>query len=237
MFAGRYLWWVMVGVATFVFFAVYFPRLAEVYVSVSGCEAGFGGGCDHLSVTLQTIVAPLGYFLGGLIVLLAVAGRILFVKLSILWFVAVLVWSAVSASFLTKIGVAWTVQSGMESLLQAFPVESLFLAAFLLFIAFPLEDFDAPDNAAPKMAYLFMVLVAAFSVVASFAGIADFDTYVGHNQISSVLLPWLIAMQGWARWALVESGLGRMPQLLMLLAFVVPAGILAIIRTRPFAYA
>jgi hypothetical protein len=141
MFAGRYLWWLMIGVAGFWFASIHFDHVASTAVSVSGCERAIGA-CGDLAAKLSGTVKPLGLSAVAAIMLLISVARIRYLGLSLMWAVAVAVWLAASAPFLMLFDDFWGGWLSYDAIHSLMPASLPFLLAFGLFLCFPVEEYD-----------------------------------------------------------------------------------------------
>ena len=59
MFAGRYLWWMLIAIAIFLFFTMCFDYVTWLTVVSSGC-ARIAGSCGPIIVTMTGSMKPSG---------------------------------------------------------------------------------------------------------------------------------------------------------------------------------
>lgn len=145
MFAGRYLWWLMIGVAGFWFATVYFDHVTSTAVSVSGCERAIGS-CGELAARLSGTVKPFGLYAVAAIILVASLARIRYLRLNPFWAVAVVVWLMASTPFLMLFKQLVAGNLNYYGLRNLMPVSLPFLIAFGLFLIFPVEDYDGKTS-------------------------------------------------------------------------------------------
>ena len=146
MFAGRYLWWVLMCVAGFLFFAVYFDYVTWMLVQLSGC-AKSAGSCGRIGTAMQGNLKPLGFWAVGAVLFGCTLWRILYLRMNPGWGVAAGIWFLVSAPFLMLFDRLWSGQLTYAVIAEV-PVSCLFLAAFVAYLALPLEEIadPAPDE-------------------------------------------------------------------------------------------
>ncbi|MET0748281.1 MAG: hypothetical protein ABWY49_08815 [Rhizobium sp.] len=143
MFAGRYLWWMLLAIATFALFAIYFDFAGWLIVELSGCTAG-ANSCGPLTTFLAGTVRPAGFSAVGFILLICTLARICYLRLSLLWGVAATVWCLSITSFPALFKILWDVRLPAETIFYALPLPLLFLAVLVAYLLAPFEDTGRP---------------------------------------------------------------------------------------------
>lgn len=147
MFAGRYLWWMLMAIAGFVFLAVYFDYVGWTIVQFSGCEKN-AGSCGPLISFLGGVVKPVGFWLCGIVVFASIVARILYLRMNMFWALAAAVWFAGSASLPGIFVGFWEGHVEPKAIIDLLPLPSLFLTAFAAYLLIPFED-DARQALGP----------------------------------------------------------------------------------------
>ena len=160
MFAGRYLWWNMIASMAYVFFAIYFYYVSWLAIRVSGCAA-LAGSCGALETQLNAVVRPYGMVACGIIVLATGVMRIRFLRMSPLWGLALFVWFGASSEFFFNFGNLWFARVDMADILETMPMDTLFLAALVFFLCFPVELYKKSPAGGQKVMYLVAGFMAA----------------------------------------------------------------------------
>jgi hypothetical protein len=176
MFAGRYLWWMLIAIAVFLFFTMCFDYVTWVTVASSGC-ARIAGSCGPIILTMSGSMKPSGVYLAGAIILVVTFARIHYVSMSWLWGVIVSIWFVASAPFPLLLASGWTGQLKAEAVLEGLPVAFLFLVSFCLYLSWAFEESGAkplgswrPLRMAIQLSAVYSALVAV-SQAPAFAGL------------------------------------------------------------------
>ena len=174
MFAGRYLWWVLMCVAGFLFFAVYFDYITWGLVQLSGC-AKVAGSCGRIGAWMSGDLKPFGFWAVGAVLLGCTLWRIRYLRMKLGWGLAVGVWFLGSAPFLMLFDHLWSGQL-TYAILAEVPVSALFLGAFVAYLALPLEELASPATAegdeAPRLPGLLRYLAALMALYAVLLSLA-----------------------------------------------------------------
>jgi uncharacterized membrane protein YhaH (DUF805 family) len=139
MFAGRYLWWMLIAMAIFLFFAICFDYVTWATVAMSGC-ARIAGSCGPIILTMTGSVKPAGVYLAGGIILAVTIARTRYIGLGWAWALSALIWFVASAPFPLLVASGWTGQLKAETVLESLPLAFLFLVAFCAYIGWSFED-------------------------------------------------------------------------------------------------
>jgi hypothetical protein len=178
MFAGRYLWWGMVGIAGFLFFAVYFDYVSWAIVQGSGCEKS-ASSCGPLVTFLSDTLKPGGFWLAGGILFVCTIARVHYLKLNPLWDLAVAVWFLATGPFPMLFTNIWHSELQFQVIVDTLPVPTLFLAAFGAYLALPLEEDDdrQPFGSWEPLRYL-VALAAVHSVLLAMSDNSAFPMFL-----------------------------------------------------------
>lgn len=194
MFAGRYLWWMLIAMAIFLFFAICFDYVTWATVAMSGC-ARIAGSCGPIILTMTGSVKPAGVYLAGGIILAVTIARTRYVGLSPAWGVSAFIWFVASAPFPLLLASGWTGQLKTETVLESLPVAFLFLVAFCAYIGWSFEDGGAkplgpwrPLRAAIRFCAVYGALIAVAQAPA-FAALPG--RLLGQPSLSA----WIAALQ------------------------------------------
>ena len=177
MFAGRYLWWGMVGIAGFLFFAVYFDYVSWALIQSSGCEKS-ASSCGPLVTFLSDTAKPGGFWLAGGILFICTIARIHYLKLNPLWDLAVAVWFLATGPFPMLFTNIWHSELQFQAIVDALPVPMLFLAAFGAYLVLPLEDDDREPFGSWKPLRYLVALAAVHSVLLAMSDNSAFPMFL-----------------------------------------------------------
>jgi hypothetical protein len=142
MFAGRYLWWMLIAIAVFLFFTMCFDYVTWATVASSGC-ARVAGSCGPIILTMSGSMKPSGVYLAGGIILVVTFARIHYISLSWIWVPIMAIWFVASAPFPLLLANGWTGQLKAEAVLEGLPVAFLFLVTFCLYLSLAFEESGA----------------------------------------------------------------------------------------------
>ncbi len=142
MFAGRYLWWMLIAIAIFLFFTMCFDYVTWLAVVSSGC-ARVAGSCGPIILTMTGSMKPSGVYLAGGIILVVTLARIHYLSMSWVWGAIVAIWFVASAPFPLLLANGWTGQLKPEAVLDGLPVAFLFFVAFCAYIGCSFEESGA----------------------------------------------------------------------------------------------
>ncbi|MBB4064514.1 hypothetical protein [Gellertiella hungarica] len=145
MFAGRYVWWLVTTSALFLISLVGFDYVASVIVGISDCASN-EGSCYTLNNWLMGVIKPVLVDVSGVALVLVVVIRILYLRFLPLWIVPVLAWAGAVAGTFRAYAPMWHGNADYVLLGQQMPPSTYAFLALALFLAFPLEDEDAPEQ-------------------------------------------------------------------------------------------
>jgi hypothetical protein len=182
MFAGRYLWWMLIAIGIFVFCAVYFDYVGWTIVQFSGCERN-AGSCGPLITLLGGVIKPAGLWLCGGIMLTCILARILYLRLNLLWGVAAAIWFLAIVSFPTIVASIWAGHVQLDAIFAILPLPLLFLVSFAAYLLIPFEDEDRQPLGAWKLPRYAAALAAAHAALWTFANLPDLVVLAGRLHI------------------------------------------------------
>jgi len=162
MYAGRYLWWNAVASMAYIFFSIYFYYLTWLAVRISGCAAVVGS-CGELDTRLNGVVRPYGMLACGVVVLATGVMRVRFLRMNLLWVLALFVWFGASAEYFFNFGDLWFANVDMQTILEGMPIETLFLGALVAFLCFPVELYKKSPSGALRLVYYVAGFTASYS--------------------------------------------------------------------------
>ncbi len=82
MFAGRYLWWMLIAAAIFLFFSMCFDYATWTVVAISGC-AEIAGSCGPIVLTMSGAMKPAGIGLAGAIMVFCTFARLRYLSVKL----------------------------------------------------------------------------------------------------------------------------------------------------------
>lgn len=186
MFAGRYLWWMLIALAVFLFFAMSFDYVTWATVATSSC-ARVAGSCGPLILMMTGTIKPVGYYIAGGIILVVTFARIHHIGLSWLWCLFVLVLFAASAPFPLLLANVWTGQMNSEMVMQNLPVAFPFLVVFCTYIGWSFEEGAGRPLGRWRWLRVAIRLSALYGVMAALAQTPSFAWIPGRL----LGMPWL----------------------------------------------
>jgi hypothetical protein len=194
MFAGRYLWWAMVSIAGFLFFAVYFDYVSWAIIQGFGCERS-SGSCGPLAVFLLDSAKPDGFWLAGAILFVCTIARIHYLGMNPLWDLVVAVWFLATGPFPLLFTNIWHGELQFQAIADAIPVPLLFLAAFGVYLALPFEEDDRrPFGTWQPLRYL-VTVAAAHSVLLAMADNSAFPVFLSRELGLTRLAAMIVQLQ------------------------------------------
>lgn len=188
MFAGRYLWWMLIALAVFLFFAMSFDYVTWATVATSSC-ARVAGSCGPLILTMTGTIKPAGYYVAGAIILVVTFARIHHIRMSWLWCLFVAVLFVGSAPFPLVLANAWTGQLSSEKVLENIPVAFPFLVAFCTYIGWSFEESTSSPLGPWRGLRTLIRVTGAYAALVAIAATPAFAWIPGRL----LGLPWLSA--------------------------------------------
>jgi hypothetical protein len=232
MYAGRYLWWNAIATMAYIFFAIYFYYLTWLAVRVSGCAAVVGS-CGELDTWLNGIVRPYGILACGIVVLTSGVLRIYFLKMSALWGLALFIWFGASADFFSSLGSLWFANVDMKTILVGMPVETLFLAALVAFLCFPVELYKKSPSGVLRLVYFVAGFTASYSFSFTIASSPKSVAFVRMITGSDDMVAQFQAFQQRLRAILSLGHDGWLPITIAFAVFFASLGYLVVMRKAP----
>jgi hypothetical protein len=175
VFAGRYVWWMLMAVTAFLFFAVYYPHVVWFFAALTECSAT-PEGCAGQSAFFSGFLKPVGLTMTALLVLGCSAARVLYLRLAPAWIAAIGIWFAASAGKLLTIASLWSGAPRPATLIEVMPQQLVFLFVLLVFLAFPLESFREARHPLWRVASSLAGLAAVWSCLVAIAGLEALPT-------------------------------------------------------------
>jgi len=139
MFAGRYLWWMLTGITLLMFFTICFDYFTWLALQLSNCVET-AGSCMPVVQFMSGTLKTAGVWSAIAILFVAAMLRLSYLSLLRLWGPVVALWSMASTPFLLFIATGERLQWAAIS--EALPLDFLFLAFLLAYLAVPFEDDD-----------------------------------------------------------------------------------------------
>ncbi|MVO97527.1 hypothetical protein [Rhizobium leguminosarum] len=168
MFAGRYLWWMLMGIGIFMFATLSLDYITWLTIQLSGCGE-MAGACEPALRLISGVLKPACIWTAIGVLFMATLLRLH--ALSLIWFVAstpILLFLAADAAALTQ-----------SATLAALPVAFLFLVAFAAYLMFALEDGDMLPLAASVPLRLTLRLTAVYGALAGAAFMPELSRIAG----------------------------------------------------------
>lgn len=232
MFAGRYLWWNMIAVMAYVFFAVYFYYVSWLAIRVSGC-ASVAGSCGALETQLNAVVRPYGMVACGIIVLAVGVMRVRFLRMSPLWGLAFFVWFGASAEFFFGFGNLWFAKVPVADIFRGMPIETSFLAALVIFLCFPVELYKKSPEGGLRVMYFVAGFTASYSFTFTIANSPQVLSYVRLITGSEELMLHVAQLQVQIGHFLSLGQSGTLPIIVALAVFIAALSYLLWVRKQP----
>jgi uncharacterized membrane protein YhaH (DUF805 family) len=193
MFAGRYLWWMLIALAVFLFFSMSFDYVTWATVATSGC-ARIAGSCGPLILTMTGSIKPVGYYLAGAIILVVTFARIHHIGMSWLWCLFVFTLFVASAPFPLLLANAWTGQLNSEKVLENLPVAFPLLVVFCTYIGWSFEEGTAVPLGPWRPLRILIRLSGAYGAMIAIAETPAFawmpGRLLGLPSLSATLAAW-----------------------------------------------
>lgn len=168
MFAGRYIWWLVVAAVLFFVALFAFDVMASIGVMISSCELR-EGSCYILSGWLMDTVKPILVLGAASVLTLIVLVRIFYLRFMAFWAIPPLVWVTATGGALARFDPLWREGSDYANLPAALPPSAYAFIALAIFLAFPLEDEDEPENGGAAPIGILAGFMAFMCVLHAFA--------------------------------------------------------------------
>ncbi|ACS55197.1 MULTISPECIES: hypothetical protein [Rhizobium] len=177
MFAGRYLWWMLMGIGIFMFAALSLDYITWLTIQLSGC-GDMAGACEPVLRLISGMLKPACIWTAIGVLFMATLLRLHTLSLIWFWGPIVAVWFVASTPILLFLA-ADAAALTQPATLAALPVALLFLAAFIAYLMFALEDGDMPPLAASVPLRLTLRLTALYGALAGAAFMPELSRIAG----------------------------------------------------------
>lgn len=177
MFAGRYLWWMLVGIGIFMFATLSLDYITWLTIQLSGC-GDMAGACEPALRLISGVLKPACIWAAIGILFMATLLRLHTLSLIWFWGPIVAVWFVASTPILLFVA-ADAAALTQPATLAALPVAILFLAAFAAYLLFALEDGDILSLAASVPLRLTLRLTAVYGALAGVAFMPELSRIAG----------------------------------------------------------
>ncbi|MBW8787825.1 MAG: hypothetical protein JF594_08830 [Rhizobium leguminosarum] len=177
MFAGRYLWWMLVGIGIFMFATLSLDYITWLTIQLSGC-GDMAGACEPALRLISGVLKPACIWAAIGILFMATLLRLHTLSLIRFWGPIVAVWFVASTPILLFVA-ADAAALTQPATLAALPVAILFLAAFAAYLLFALEDGDILPLAASVPLRLTLRLTAVYGALAGVAFMPELSRIAG----------------------------------------------------------
>jgi hypothetical protein len=176
MFAGRYLWWMLMGIGIFMFAALSLDYITWLTIQLSGC-GDMAGACEPVLRLISGVLKPACIWTAIGILFMATLLRLQTLSLIWFWGPIVAIWFVASTPILLFIA-ADAAALTQPATLALLPVAFLFLAAFVTYLMFALEDGDIPLAASVPLR-LTLRLTAVYGALAGVAFMPELSRIAG----------------------------------------------------------
>ncbi|NEK38038.1 hypothetical protein [Rhizobium leguminosarum] len=177
MFAGRYLWWMLMGIGIFMFAALSLDYITWLMIQLSGC-GDMAGACEPVLRLISGMLKPACIWTAICMLFMATLLRLHALSLIWFWGPIVAVWFVASTPILLFV-VADAAALTQPATLAVLPVALLFLAAFVTYLMFALEDGDILPLAASVPLRLTLRLTAVYGALAGLAFMPELSRIAG----------------------------------------------------------
>ncbi|MBY5545764.1 hypothetical protein HFO61_02715 [Rhizobium leguminosarum] len=177
MFAGRYLWWMLMGIGIFMFAALSLDYITWLTIQLSGC-GDMAGACEPALRLISGVLKPACIWTAIGVLFTATLLRLHTLSLIWFWGPIVAVWFVASTPILLFVA-ADAAALTQPSTLAALPVALLFLAAFVAYLTFVLDDGDLLPLAASVPLRLTLRLTAVYGALAGLAFMPELSRIAG----------------------------------------------------------
>nr|WP_064248354.1 hypothetical protein [Rhizobium leguminosarum]OAP93445.1 hypothetical protein A4U53_24615 [Rhizobium leguminosarum] len=177
MFAGRYLWWMLMGIGIFMFATLSLDYITWLTIQLSGC-GDMAGTCEPALRLTSGVLKPACIWAAIGILFMATLLRLHTLSLIWFWGPIVAVWFVASTPillFLAGDPAALT----QPATLAALPVAFLFLATFAAYLMFALDDGDMLPLAASVPLRLTLRLTAFYGALSGAAFMPELSRIAG----------------------------------------------------------
>ncbi|NKL57319.1 hypothetical protein [Rhizobium leguminosarum] len=191
MFAGRYLWWMLLGIGIFMFAALSLDYITWLTIQLSGC-GDMAGACEPVLRLISGVLKPACIWTAIGILFMATLLRLHTLSLIWFWGPIVAIWFVASAPILLFLA-ADAAALTQPATLAVLPVAFLFLAAFIAYLVIAVEDGDRLPLAASVPLRFTLRLTAVYGALAGAAFMPELSR-VGGTLLDMPALSVLIAV-------------------------------------------
>ncbi|QND39564.1 hypothetical protein HB771_21435 [Rhizobium leguminosarum bv. viciae] len=177
MFAGRYLWWMLMGIGIFLFATLSLDYITRLTIQLSGC-GDMAGACEPALRLISGVLKPACIWTAIGILFMATLLRLHTLSLIWFWGPIVAIWFVASTPILLFVA-ADAAALTQPATLAVLPVAILFLAAFVAYLLFALEDGDILPLAASVPLRLTLRLTAVYGALAGVAFMPELSRIAG----------------------------------------------------------
>ncbi|MGO7582649.1 hypothetical protein [Rhizobium ruizarguesonis] len=177
MFAGRYLWWMLMGIGIFLFATLSLDYITWLTIQLSGC-GDMAGACEPALRLISGVLKPACIWTAIGILFMATLLRLHTLSLIWFWGPIVAIWFVASTPILLFVA-ADAAALTQPATLAVLPVAILFLAAFVAYLLFALEDGDILPLAASVPLRLTLRLTAVYGALAGVAFMPELSRIAG----------------------------------------------------------
>ncbi|MBX5172728.1 hypothetical protein HJB84_23155 [Rhizobium sp. NZLR1b] len=176
MFAGRYLWWMLMGIGIFMFTALSRDYITWLVMQLSGC-GNMAGACEPAILTISSVLKPACIWTAIGVLFMATLLRLHYLSLIWFWGPIVAVWFVASTPVLLFLAADATALT-RPATVAALPIAFLFLAAFVAYLMLTLEDGDMPLAASVPLRFT-LGLTAVYGALAGVAFMSELSRAAG----------------------------------------------------------
>ncbi|MGO7214757.1 hypothetical protein ACC817_04950 [Rhizobium ruizarguesonis] len=177
MFAGRYLWWMLMGIGIFTLATLSLDYITWLTIQLSGC-GDMAGACEPTLRLISGVLKPACIWTAIGILFMATLLRLHTLSLIWFWGPIVAIWFVASTPILLFVA-ADAAALTQPATLAVLPVAFLFLAAFVTYLMFALEDGDMLPLAASVPLRLTLRLTAVYGTLAGVAFMPELSRIAG----------------------------------------------------------
>ncbi|MBY5404100.1 MULTISPECIES: hypothetical protein [Rhizobium] len=177
MFAGRYLWWMLIGIGIFMFATLSLDYITWLTIQLSGC-GDMAGTCEPVLRLISGVLKPACIWAAIGILFMATLLRLHTLSLIWFWGPIVAIWFIASTPILFFLAADARALTQLDTL-AALPIASLFLAAFVAYLVIVIEDGDTHPLAASVPLRLTLRLTAVYGALAGVAFMPELSRIAG----------------------------------------------------------
>lgn len=220
MFAGRYLWWMLMGIGIFMFAALSLDYITWLAIQVSGC-GDMAGACEPIVLIISSMLKPACVWTAISLLFIATLARLHYLSLLWFWGPVVAAWFVASTPILLFLA-ANPAALTQPATLAALPVALLFLMAFSAYLMLSFEDGDTRMLAHSAPLRFVVRLTALYGALAAAAFMPELSRLAG-TLFNMPALAVVIALMQPRLQTLLTSGTGSMAPAYAVLAVFIAA--------------